>query len=31
MSDMDGWTDDMLFDLIETFKYFNSEIKISYD
>ena len=31
MSAMDGWTDDMLFDLIETFKYFNSEIKISYN
>lgn len=31
MPHMDGWTDDMLFDLIETFKYFNSEIKISYD
>lgn len=31
MSDMDGWSDDMLFDLIEIFKYFNSEIKISYN
>jgi len=24
---MDGWSDDMIFDLIETFKYFNPKIK----